>query len=148
LVDAVWSKNACGFTPVVFEEAPKPFTTPYRAFMCCVLTDSRKEQHIALTLMIPLLMIMVHILVEHMPQGDFAEQDHPGQRFIFNRAHPPLREGIQIRRPRWQGHSLHPGRIDELLKGGAVFPVPIMDEVLSGREETPLLHRDVARDED
>jgi hypothetical protein len=28
------------------------------------------------------------------------------------------------------------------LKGGAVFPVAIMDEVLPGSEETPLLHRD------
>jgi hypothetical protein len=32
-----------------------------------------KEQDIALALMIALLVVMVHILVEHMPQGVFSE---------------------------------------------------------------------------
>src|SRR5439155_16868542 len=44
--DPVWSKNSCGFTLVVFEEAPKPFATPNRAFMCRVLAGRRKEQHV------------------------------------------------------------------------------------------------------
>src|SRR6266481_5873867 len=51
-----------------------------------------------------------------------------------------------MRRPRRQGHPRHPGRVDDLLEGGAVLPVPIMDEVLPGREEAPLLHRHVACD--
>src|SRR5262249_14621185 len=42
-------------------------------------------------------------------------------------------------------YALDPGCIDELLKGGAVFPVSIMDEVLARRQEAPLLHRHVAR---
>src|SRR6266446_1384882 len=49
-------------------------------------------------------------------------------------------------RPRRQGHPLDPSRVDDLLKGGAVFPVPVMDEILAGRQETPLLHRHVAGD--
>jgi hypothetical protein len=51
----------------------------------------------ALALMIPLLMVMVHILVEHMPQRGFAEQDHPGQGFVFDRSYPALGLGMQIR---------------------------------------------------
>ena len=55
--DAVWSKNSCGFAFVVFQEAPKPFATSDRAFMCCVLADRRKEYHVTLALMISLVMI-------------------------------------------------------------------------------------------
>ena len=54
----VWSKNSCGFTLVVFEEASKPFATPNRAFLCCILADRRKEQDIPFPLMISLVMIM------------------------------------------------------------------------------------------
>src|SRR5438067_6741658 len=51
---------------------------------------------------------------------------------------------MQIRRPRRQGDPVYPSRVDALLKGGAVFPIPIVDQVLPRREEAPLLHRHVA----
>ena len=47
---------------VVFQESPEPFATPNRAFPFCVLADWRKEQDIALALMIALVMIMLDIL--------------------------------------------------------------------------------------
>jgi hypothetical protein len=68
----VWSKNSCGFALVVFEEASKPFTIPNRAFMFWVLADSRKEEHVALALMISLMMIMLHVLLEGVTQGCFS----------------------------------------------------------------------------
>ena len=58
----VWSNNSCGFTPVVFEEAPKSFTTLQWACTLCVWADRRKEEHVALALMIALMMKMRHIL--------------------------------------------------------------------------------------
>jgi len=58
LLHAVWSKNSCGFAHVVFQEPSEPFTTLYRALTRCVLADRRKEQHVALALMIPLVMKM------------------------------------------------------------------------------------------
>src|SRR3989442_1108610 len=60
----VGSKNLCGFTLVVFEESPEPFTALDRACTCCGLANRRKEQHVALALMIPLMMIMLHVLLE------------------------------------------------------------------------------------
>ena len=72
--ELVWSKNSCGFTLVVFEEAPKPFTTPNQAFTYCVLADRRKEQHVALALMISLVMIMRHILRQHMVERRFPTE--------------------------------------------------------------------------
>src|SRR6266513_1157194 len=65
---AVWSKNSCGLACVVFQEPPKPFATLNGAFTLCVLADRRKEQHVALALVIPLMMKMRHILRERMAQ--------------------------------------------------------------------------------
>src|SRR6267142_298134 len=59
--DAVWSKNSCGFTGVVFQEPPESFTTLNWRCTLRVLADCRKEQHIALALVIPLMMKMRHI---------------------------------------------------------------------------------------
>ena len=61
-LQAVWSKNSCSFACVVFEEPPKPFATLHRAVTFCVLADRRKEQHVPLTLMIPLVMKMLSVL--------------------------------------------------------------------------------------
>src|SRR5713226_7723131 len=54
--DLVWSKNSCGFARIVFQEPPEPFTALNRAFALWVLADHRKEQHVALALMISLVM--------------------------------------------------------------------------------------------
>src|SRR6266545_3156609 len=121
----VWSKNSCGFAHVVFQESPKPFTALNRALLLRALANFRKEEHVALILMIPLVMKMRHILRQHMAERRFPEQDQPRQTLLLDRAHPALRVGVQIRRPRWQGHPFHPGRVDDLLKGGAVFSVPV-----------------------
>ena len=75
--EPVWSKNSRGLSFVVFEQPAKPFTTLHRTLPLRVLADCRKEPHVAFALMIPLVMIMLHLLVEHMPQGAFAKQDHP-----------------------------------------------------------------------
>src|SRR2546426_12657448 len=48
----VWSKNSCGFTRVVFQQSPEPFTALKWACTLCDLVDRWKEQHIALALMI------------------------------------------------------------------------------------------------
>src|SRR5216117_1165980 len=52
----VWSKNSYGFTSVVFQEPPESFTTLHGRCTLRVLADCRKEQHIALALVIPLMM--------------------------------------------------------------------------------------------
>ena len=64
----VWSKNSCGFTRVVFQQSPEPFTTLKWACTLCVLVDHRQEQHVALALMMPLVMKMRHILRQRMTE--------------------------------------------------------------------------------
>ena len=73
----VWSKNSCGFACVVFQESSEPFPTPNRAFVLRIVADRRKEQHVALALMIALVMIMRHILVERILEGRVPKQDEP-----------------------------------------------------------------------
>src|SRR5882724_8277668 len=62
----VWSKNSCGFMCVVFQEPSEPFSTVNCAFTLAVLAGCRKEQDIALALMIPLVMKMLHVLRQHL----------------------------------------------------------------------------------
>jgi hypothetical protein len=64
----VWSKNSCGFTGVVFQEPPEPFTTLNGTLKGHFWADRRKEQPIALALMIPLVMKMLHVLCQRMAE--------------------------------------------------------------------------------
>src|SRR6266851_6134575 len=141
----VWSKNSCGFAQIVFQQPPKPFTTLHWAFALWILVDCRKEQSVALALMIPLVMIMRYVLRQHMAERRFPKQHQPRQTLFFDRSHPPLRVGVEIRRPRRQWHTRHPGCVDDVLKRRAVFPISVMEEILPRREEAPLFHGHVAR---
>src|SRR6266700_4573272 len=60
----VRSKNSCSFTCVVFQEPSEPLTTLNGTCTFCVLADWRKEEHIALALMIALVMKMLHVLCQ------------------------------------------------------------------------------------
>ncbi len=64
----VRSKNSCSFTCVVFQEPSEPLTTLNGTCTFCVLADWRKEEHIALALMIALVMKMLHVLCQCMPE--------------------------------------------------------------------------------
>jgi hypothetical protein len=64
----VWSKNSCGFTRVVFQESSKPFTTLNGTLTRRVWADRRKEHHVTLALMIPLVMKMLYVLCQRMAE--------------------------------------------------------------------------------
>src|ERR687888_246131 len=61
-------KNSCGFTRVIFQKSPKPFTTLHGTLMRRVWADRRKEQHIPLALMIALVMKMLYVLCQRMAE--------------------------------------------------------------------------------
>src|SRR5437016_4282082 len=109
--DLVWSKNSCGLAHVVFQEPSEAFTALDRACTLCVWADRRKEEPIALALMIPLVMKMRHILRQHMVERRFSKQDQPRQALLLDGSYPPLRVGVQIRRPRRQWDPRDPGRV-------------------------------------
>src|SRR5437764_1392831 len=82
--------------------APEALPRLNGAFPVCVGGDGRKEQHVALALMIPLVMIMCHILRQRMAERRFPKQDQPCKTLLLDRPHPALRVGVQIRRSRRQ----------------------------------------------
>ena len=57
----------------------------------------RKQQNIALPLVIPLDMEMLDIVAQRSPQRALAEEDHLGQALLLDRPHPALCVGIQVR---------------------------------------------------
>ena len=105
--------------------------TLHWTFALWLLADCRKEQHIAFALMIALVMKMRPILRQRMAERRFPKQDEARQAFLLARSHPPLRVGVEMRRPRRQWDAPAPGGIDELLQGGTVLPVPVRDERLA-----------------
>jgi hypothetical protein len=127
----VWSKNSCSLTLVVFQQAPKPFTTLHWTLMRCAWADHREEQDIALALMIPLVMIMLDILRQRMAERRFPKEAHPREALLLDCAHPALRIGIQVGRSGRQDPTLDPGIIDEMLQCGAAFGVAVMEEILA-----------------
>src|SRR5215470_2031393 len=90
-------KHSCGLLLIVFQQPAQPLTALHRVLTSCSLANRRQEHHIALALMIPLVMVMRHVFMERMPQRGLPKQDQPGEGFLFDGAHPPLREGVQIR---------------------------------------------------
>ena len=82
---------------VVLEQPTEAFATLCWPCPLTALANHRQEQHVALALMIPFAMVMVHVLVERMPEGGFTKQNQPRQGFVFDRSDPPLRVRIQIR---------------------------------------------------
>ena len=86
-----------------------------------VLADRRKEQHVALALMSPLVMRMCHLLRQRRAERRFPKQNAPRQALPLDGVHRPFRVGIQVRRPRWQGHPYHRRRVDDLRKRWTEF---------------------------
>src|SRR5262249_51826371 len=108
-----------------------PFATLNRAFVLPVLADRRKEQDVALAWMIPLVMIMLHVLIEGATQGCFSKQNQPCETLLLDGSDPPLRAGMQVWRSRWQNDTLDTGIIDDVLKRGTELSVTVMDETHS-----------------
>jgi hypothetical protein len=94
----------------------------------------------ACALMWALLVNIDHVFCEGMPESTLSKDDHAEETLLLDRAHLPLRVGIQIGAPRWSRHPRHPRRIDDLLKRRAELAVSVVDEVLPGLQEAPVRH--------
>jgi hypothetical protein len=72
-----YSQKTHAASRVVLQEPSEPFTTLNQALTLCVVADRRKEQHVALALMIPLVMKMPHVLRQRTAERRFPTQDEP-----------------------------------------------------------------------
>ena len=78
------SQHSGGFALVVFQEPSEPFATLHRTLTPCGLPNRRKEQDVALALVIALVMQVLHIVRQCMAQRRFPAQDHPRQTFLLD----------------------------------------------------------------
>src|SRR5207244_4832491 len=106
--------------------SPEPFATLYRAFTRSILAARRKEEAVALPLMIALVMIMLNILLERMPEGSLTKQNKLGEALALDRLYPALRIGIQIGGLGRQWHARDTSIVDEALVGWAGRTHPLV----------------------
>jgi len=94
-------------TMIVAQEPTQSLATMHRPLAAAVRVP-RKQQDVALPLVVPLGMEMVDIVVQRPPQRALAEQDHLRQALFLDRPHPAFRVGIQVRAPRRQRQRFNP----------------------------------------
>jgi hypothetical protein len=78
---------------VIAQEPAQSLTAPHRSFALPIVYP-RKQQDVALPLMIPLGMEMVDEVAQRPPQRALAEEDRFGQALFLDRPHPAFRIGI------------------------------------------------------
>ena len=83
-------------TMIVAQEPTQSLTAPNRSLAAAVRVP-RKQQDVALALVISLGMEMFDILAQRPSQRALAEQDHLRQALLLDRPHPAFRVGIQVR---------------------------------------------------
>ena len=69
---------------VIAQEPTQSLAAPHRPFTVAVRIP-RKQQNIALPLVIPLGMEMLDIVAQRPPQGALAEEDYLGQALLLDR---------------------------------------------------------------
>src|SRR5262245_34046746 len=82
---------------VIAQEPTQSLPALNRLRLAADIRITREQQDVTLALMIPLGMIMLDVFVQRPPEGALAQEDHLGQAFLFHRADPALRIGIQVR---------------------------------------------------
>ena len=117
--------RSCSLPVIVFHESAQPFVASEGTTMLQAVTGHRHEDHIAFALGWTFLVKMRDVFCEHIPEGALAKEGQPREAFLLDGAHLALRVGVQIRRPWWQGHPLHPSGVNELLQSWAIFPMSL-----------------------
>ena len=92
---------------IVAQKPAQSLAAPHRPLAVAVRIP-RKQQNIALPLVMPLGMKMLDIVAQRSPQRALAEEDHFGQALLLDRPNPALRVGIQVRAARRQRERFNP----------------------------------------
>ena len=79
-------KHSCRLAGVVLEQPSKPLTATKATLSHLRLAGRGEQEDVVLALMIALVMIMLPILVERMPERRFAKQDKPRQTLLLDGA--------------------------------------------------------------
>ena len=94
-------------TMIVAQEPTQSLAAPHGS-LALLIRVPRKQQDVALPLVVPLGMEMIDIIAQRPPQRALAEQDHLRQALLLDRSDPALRVGIQVRAACRQRQRLNP----------------------------------------
>jgi len=92
----------------------------------------------------PVLVVVAPVDAEHVLEMAAAEDEDPIETVGANRAHPPLGEGVCVRRLHWAADYLDALAAEDLIEGVAELRVAIVNEK-SKRLLVTELHDEVAR---
>ncbi len=87
-------------------------------------------------LVIPLRVIVLHELLNGLPQGCLPEENYAVQSGLLDTADKPLRVRVQVRRLRWQLDRLHARRIKRLQELRRERWIPVVDQAPLAREQS------------
>ena len=94
-------------TMIVAQEPTQSLATLHRPLAAAVRVP-RKQQDVALPLVVSLGMEMIDVIAQRPPQRALAEQDHLRQALLLDRSDPALCVGIQVRAACRQRQRLNP----------------------------------------
>src|SRR5215469_12084266 len=105
-------------------------------------TRPRKQQLVRLTLVIPLAVIMFAEVFQGAAQRAFPKQNEMGKTLALYRAHPSLREGIQIRAARRKPQALYTPGCQRLSEISAELGIAVVQHIARAAQISGfLVHR-------
>src|SRR5215469_17032982 len=105
-------------------------------------TRPRKQQLVRLTLVIPLAVIMFAEVFQGAAQRAFPKQNEMGKTLALHRAHPSLREGIQIRAARRKSQALYSSGCQRLSEIRAELRIAVVQHIAMAAQISGfLVHR-------
>src|SRR6516225_9776496 len=93
------------------------------------MLHTRQQQNVPLPLVIPLAVIMLAEVFQGAAQRAFPEQNEMGKAFASHRAHPSLRERVQIRAARRQSQALYTSGCQRLSEVRAELGIPVVQHI-------------------
>src|SRR6516165_1878072 len=116
---------------VVLEKTTQAFATLDGCFTTLrQILHTREQQNVPLPLVIPLTVIMLAEVFQGAAQRAFPKQNEMRKTFAFHRAHPSLREGVQIRAARRQSQALHTSGCQRLSKVRAELGIAVVQHIV------------------
>src|SRR5262249_27476721 len=128
---------------VVLEKTAQAFATLDGCFTTLrQILPTREQQNVPLPLVIPLTVIMFAEVFQGAPQRAFPEQNEMGQTLALHRAHPSLREGVQIRAARRKPQALYTSGCQRLSEIGAELGIAVVQHIaMAAQISRFLVHR-------
>jgi len=124
----------CGLPVIVLQHPAAPLSAPDGTQQSTLIDFLRRwlnpQRRVLQRLMRPLRVVVLQVLPQRPSQAPYTQEGQPTNALGFDRPHPPLGVGIQIRTVGRQGQCFHARPLHELLPTGREFGVPVMNQVL------------------